>query len=144
MAFSLIVCERTGKWMTMLRRVLPRGAAPVCQTRSLSECHEELEAACESIVAIEVTVGNLPQALNYLERWHAAFPDAVAIVLAEPGVERYESLLREAGSVHVARSTRDVQGVADIVKHCSARYRAPRSQIERISASLPWPDVATM
>jgi len=143
MAFSLIVCERTGKWMAMLRRVLPRDTAAVCQTRSLRECHEELEAACESIVAIEVTVGNLPQALNYLERWQTAFPDAVAIVLAEPGVERYESLLREAGGVHLAASTRDVPGVAEIVKHRSTRYRTPRTAIEQICASLPWPDAAT-
>ena len=117
----VIVCEKTGRWATALRRVL-RGPRPcVTETRSLAGCWRELDQAPTSLVALEFAPEHRETILRRLLDLRSRYRWAQAIVLAERGFEPFQWALREAGAVDVLFSPRSLAATARLIQrhvHC--------------------------
>jgi hypothetical protein len=138
----VIVCERSGKWAAALRPCLPV-EIPLRQTRGLGECALELAAAPSSLLAVELNRENAAGVLSLLNTVGRRFPLAVALVLAERGLESHEWLLREAGAVHFTTSPREADDVARLALRHFSRQAAPaQSLATRIWDALPWSEAA--
>jgi hypothetical protein len=139
----VIVCERTLRWATAIRRHLGSDIR-LRQTRGLGECAHELAAAPASLLALEVTRENLSGVLTLLSDLGRKFPLARAMVLAERGLEPYEWLLREAGAVHFTTSPREPDELARLAtRHVNRVGVSETHWAARIWSSLPWSDAAT-
>lgn len=139
---GVIVCERSGAWATAIRRYLP-AEIRLRQTRGLAECAAELSAAPQSLLALELTPGNLAGVLGLLSGLGRKFPLAAAVVLAERGLERYEWLLREAGAVHFTASPREPDDLARLAIRHFSRISPPRAHFAaQIWDALPWSEAA--
>jgi hypothetical protein len=144
---SVIVCERSGIWATSLARHLGPEIR-LRQTRGLEECVRQLAAAPASLLALEVSRGNLPGGLALLVDVGRRFPASRSIVLAERGCERYEWLLREAGAVHFSVSPRESESLARLAVRHFGLATVPLADecrgdvTSQIWDALPWNDVA--
>jgi hypothetical protein len=138
----VIVCERSGKWATAIGRHVPRGVR-LLQTRNLADGAAALAGAPASLLAFEATTRNLAEVLELLAQCSRKFPLARTIILAEACLRPYESLLREAGALHVTFSSRELDGLAGtLVNHLALADRARTGAPESIWESLPWGDAA--
>ncbi len=139
----LIICERTGCWATAFARQLP-DAVRLVQTRGLAECAAELAAAPASLLALEVTTGNLASVVELLVELAARFPAARAVVLADTETRLCEDLLREAGAIHVFDSPRKLEGMrATIRNHLAHAGTADVGFAESVWDALPWREAAS-
>jgi DNA-binding response OmpR family regulator len=112
----VIVCEKTGRWATALRRAFHGLQLRVVETRSLAECWRELEQSPASLVALEFVAGNRETLLRRLLDLRSRYRRAQAIVLAERGLEPLEWVLREAGAVDVVFSPRSLAPTARLAQ----------------------------
>jgi hypothetical protein len=136
----VIVYERSGRWAAALRSRLPL-ETPRSETRSLGECSVELALSPGSLLALEVTERNLAAVVDLLSGLNRRDPLARAIVLAGEGMIASESLLREAGAVHVVTSTRAATVLAPVFENHFRRVPSPpRSLADSVWDSLPWTD----
>jgi len=139
----LIVCERTGRWATALRREL---SGPIRQTRSLSQCWKELSAAGAGFAVVELTEGNVKDLLRRMARLERDSPFVRLAVVAARRLTGYEWLMREAGAVHFVCSSRQLGPLALLAsRHLenllqSSQTSPSQDPSERIWASLPWQD----
>jgi hypothetical protein len=139
----VIVCERAGKWATAIGRHLP-GGVRLLQTRGLGDCVAELTSSPASLVAFEATPRNLLGVIELLAEFARKFPAARTVVLADPSLRVHESLLREAGALHVTFSSRELEGFAvTIANHLARANSAACGAPESVWDSLPWRDAAT-
>jgi hypothetical protein len=137
---TVIVCEKSGDWAAALARHLPN-EIEVRQTRGLGECATVLATAPASLLALKLTCENLPGVLVLLGNLGRKHPQAVAVVLAERGLEPCEWLLREAGAVHFTTSPREGDEVARLAVRHFSRAKGPRANFAaRIWNELPWSD----
>ena len=137
----LIVCERMGQWAVALGRELAGSHVPMCHTRSLGECRDELADSPASLLALELSETNLPHILDQLEHVAARYPVARVVVLSARTMENYEWLLREMGAQHVASSPRQLAPVARLARrHLAEAPAAELTLSQQIMASLPWQD----
>ena len=135
----LIVNEHSGDWAVAWRRILRGSNVPLCQTRSLAHCGEELAASPASVVAIELTVENLPALLSALVDWKRRFPLARLIVLGARGNEACDPLVREAGAMHAVFSPQDLASAAVLVRrHLAAAPEPEMTLRDAIWSRLPW------
>jgi hypothetical protein len=134
----VIVCERRGLWAQALRRELRDFATAMAETRSLTECQQELRAAPSSVVVIESSVAAIEAVLSFLGRLPSEFPQAAAVVLAGLDERRWEWLLRELGAMYVAHSRRGLDVVAEIVQSRFAGSTREPKLAERILAEIGW------
>jgi hypothetical protein len=137
---GVIVCERTGAWARALRRELDDFAARIVETRSLSECRQELAASSASVVALEFTAATTDATLEFLSRLLSDFPRGQAVVLAGRDRRAWEWLVRELGAVHVVRSPRQMPSVAEIVRRHLDAFPPQPDLAEQILAELSWGD----
>lgn len=136
---QVILCEKSGRWAAALRRALAQQTIPLAETRSLAECGEALRSAPASLVALEVTGGNLDAALGLLMRNLSLHPAARFVVLLDEGAESVEMLLREAGAVEVLLTTRDAPRLAALaLRHLALVPRQEAGLREQIVERLPW------
>jgi DNA-binding response OmpR family regulator len=138
-----ILCERSEKWAVALRRPLRLAGHRVYETRSGTDCWNEVVASPASLVGVEVTHTNLEVLVPWMIRFAVAFPAARVIVLGSRGLEAREWLLREAGAVHVVFSPRDWPPVVRIVRrHLGAAPGQGDSDRQRVWRCLPWAEFA--
>jgi hypothetical protein len=97
----LIVCEKTGRWATALRRVVRDLPLRIVETRGLVACSQELEQNPTSLIALEFVPERLESVLRWLLELREHFRYARAVVIVRQGAREYEWVLREAGAVHV-------------------------------------------
>jgi hypothetical protein len=137
---KLLVCERAAHWAVALRRELRGiGGIQVEETRSLAECWRVLAAAPASFVVVEATPVNLEGLLRRLARRERQFPAAMVAVVAERRLSDHEWLLREAGAVHFACSTRGSRQLAVVALWHLARAPVVEKPLtEQLWARLPW------
>ena len=135
----VIVCEKTGRWASALRRVLSRAGTRVWETRSLAECWEELARSPASLLALELTPHNDEALLRRLLDLTRRFPAARAIVLGERGLERYGWAVREAGAAHAVFATRHLPAAARLIERHLARAPQPPGTLRAaVWQRLPW------
>jgi hypothetical protein len=134
----LIVCEKTGSWAHALRQAMP-GGGRVYETRSLSECWDELSRSPASFVAIELTAANCEPLLKMLARVRRHYPAARVAIVAGRVMQAYQWVLREAGAIHFACSPRRLATVVQLAeRHLAAVPDEELSLTERILDRLPW------
>ncbi|MBM4088470.1 MAG: hypothetical protein FJ276_03435 [Planctomycetes bacterium] len=135
----MIVCERSEKWTVALRRGLGDDMPRLLETRSLDACWREVAANPGSFVVVECLETNLEQVARWLKRLSARFPGARAAVVSERGLQPCEWLLREAGAVHVAFSTRETGPLVRILRRHMAAMPAPDTSLrQQLWDRLPW------
>jgi len=134
----LIVCERTGRWATALRRELTASGVRVWETRTLDDCWKELAESPAAFVVLELTK-NMDGLLRLLARQPREFPSARLAVVAKRSLAGYEDLMREAGAVHFLTSPRQTGLLVRLAcRHLSQVPPPQQSLTDRIWASLPW------
>ncbi len=140
----LILFERAPRWAAAFRREMRKAAKcgqpfPIQEVRSLPHCNRELEAAAQSVVALEILPQNLVSMAKAVSDWSRRFPRARFIALAARGLESYELLLREAGAIHVTYSPRSLAPLLRLIRRHLAREPQPEQTLEEaIWAGLPW------
>ena len=135
----LIVNEHSSEWAVAWRRILRGSNVPLCQTRSLAHCGQELAASPASVLALELAADNLPALLAALVDWTRRFPLARSIVLGARGTEACDPLVREAGAVHAVFSPQHLASTAVLVKrHLAAAPEPEMTLREAIWSRLPW------
>jgi hypothetical protein len=142
-AFSarLIVCERSGEWSAALRLELANSGVRVWECRRIAEAWAALAEMPCAFVVVEATRTNLDDLIERLDRLRRDLPDARAAVVADRGLAAYRWLLREVGAVHFLVSTRQLPSLARLVVRHLANVPMPQQTlVERIWASLPWPE----
>lgn len=143
----IIVSEKRGVWASSLRRVLTPLGPRVYETRSLDECWTELSRSPASCLCLEVTPGNAEALLTRLFQLSHRFPLAQALVVGTRDLRRLEWVLREAGAVHVAFSTRSLAAAAGLMlRHLAQAPPPDLPWREAVWQRLPWggaPDLAS-
>jgi hypothetical protein len=138
----LIVCEKTAFWADALRRETDLA---VHETRSLAECWRELSDWPNSLLVLELTGGNGEMLISRLSDLGREFSGAAAVVVTERRWHGYEWIVREAGAVHFAVSPRCMGLVARLARrHLAAVPEKEMSPVQKIWASLPWPEGADL
>ena len=142
-AARLIVCERTGRWATVLRRELGQQGPRVHETRHLDDVWSELPAARASLVVVEASPARLAAVANWLLRLGTTYPLARTIIVGDANLAEIEWLLREAGAIWVHRLIRDPAPVVRVaLRHLAACRSADRSWREQCFDRLPWSEPA--
>ena len=137
----LIVCEKSGRWAAWIRRSLERDLLKLRQTRSMTECWEELTCSPQSLLALEVTPDNLEPVVERLTLLRDEFPLARAIVMLDVADAEVEWLCREAGAVYVAQSLPDLKGAMPLLRRHLEQCEVDTEQNEWLSdlqERLPW------
>jgi hypothetical protein len=136
---KILVCEKTGQWATVLRRVLGRWQDCLCETRSLAECWQQLGQHPASAVVWELTPANAQLLVERLAQLTRQFRRARALVVAAPELGPYELVVREAGAMHVAFSPWQLAaGSRMIERHLRQIPQDPTAVREMIWNRLPW------
>jgi hypothetical protein len=140
----LIICEQRGDWAVALRRWLADAPLVVRETRSLDECREEVARCGNSSVVVELMPANLDRLMDLLQEFASRASPLDPLVVAPRAMREYEWLVREAGAAAFITQLRHAPLLAGVVRRRIARQPALELPLlERIEASLPWPDRAT-
>lgn len=141
--FSVIVCEKTGKWAAAIRRVL-RPESGLCETRGWPACSRELKTRTAAFVALEVLPENAEAVCRRLAELTRRSRHVHAVLLADRSLKPVEWLLREAGGAHVLFSRREIIQLRPIWERFWAQI--PPSQMtfrEHVWSRLPWTKYAS-
>jgi hypothetical protein len=134
-----IVCERTGRWATGLRRVSAPAAPRIRETRSLADAWILVDKYPGSFLVLELTAANAEALFGRLLALPRDFPRARWAVVAERSLAEHEWLVRELGADWFAVSPRDLAPVAEIARRHLALAQSPRGKtVEEIWNRLPW------
>jgi len=134
----LIVCERTGRWATLLRRELSDSGVRVFETRTLDDCWNALDESPASMIVVELG-GDPAGLLDRMARLPREFPRARLAVAADRRWAGYRRLMHEAGAVWFVDSPRRVGPLARLaLRHLAAAPTAPQTLVERIWENLPF------
>lgn len=133
----LIVCEREGRWAAALRRETAGTGVRIWETRSVPECCEEAAISPASFVVLEVQ-GNLLEAMRFISWQRRAAPLVRWAATVSRELAACESLLREAGAVHVVTSPRRLWLLVQTACRHLERFEQPQSVTGDIWVSLSW------
>ena len=135
-----VVCERGGFWGAGLRRMLGGDGVFVRRCGSFTQCWPDLELFPSSIVLLEAGEADLGDIFELVCRIQRRFPRARSLVVLPRGCQQQQQWwLREAGAVHVVRSSRELDSVARLVRqHVQQAPAIPRTWTEQVYAGLPW------
>lgn len=140
-AAQLVVCEKTGKWASALRRELGRQFADrLFETRLLEHCIDQLTAFPRSVVALEQTWNNYDSVFSLLDRIAWSFPMARAIVLDTTRDLQLSRMDQVAGAIHVTTSRLNLRHAARLIGRHLDRFQSKSSQFEEMLRRLPWRD----
>ena len=157
---TVIVCERSGRWVLPLRialdRAAGRGAAQsntasaasgntqprwnyrLVETRSPDECCAALSSSPRAIAAIELDAAHCDQALALVHTIRERFPDTIIVVLAAYESAEYQWLARELGAAHFVSSPSRLGDFAFLAhRHWESWARPELGTAEQIWATLP-------
>ena len=126
MAFArFLVCEATNRWTVALRWSLTENQPRPWVTNHLVDCWKTIEGSPGSFVALELSESNLESIVERLQDLRSKFPLARAAVMCDRSLAACQWLVREAGAVHVAVSTRDISDVIRLAQRHFAQARRP-------------------
>jgi hypothetical protein len=136
---QVVVCERMGWWAAGVRRELGPAGPRVRQTRTLDDLSEVLSGSPTSFAIVELSEANLERLVAWLVRLGRDLPLVRAAVVADRSLAPCEGLVREAGAVHFACSTRQLGTLAESAGRHVRSAAGPRSSLaQRIWMELPW------
>jgi len=122
-----------------MRWALARSGIRVDEAHSWEECCSELESSPSSILGLEFRDDNLEQVVEWLLTMRGRFPAARAVILASRGLREAFAVLYEAGSVHVAESTRNLDATARLVERLLERASSvERDYHQTVRNRIPW------
>jgi|GEM_PF-966798 len=128
----LIVCERTSRWVSALRRELPKTQS-VYEVRTLRECWAVLKESPASFAVVELDLDNADNLLSLLIDSERSLPLASVAVVASQDMISYEWLMREAGAIHFVTSPRQLKPMGNLAqKHLEKSPKPPQSLIQKI------------
>lgn len=134
-----VVCERGGFWGVRLRQKLRGDGVVVRRCGSVTQCWPDLELFPSSIVLLEAAEADLDDIFEFVCRIQRRFPRARSLVVLPRSCEQQQWWLREAGAVHVVRSSRELETVARLVRrHVQQAPANPKTWTEQVYAGLPW------
>jgi hypothetical protein len=135
---KLIVSETAGQWAMALRRLLSADALPLCETRTLAECKNELTVAPTSIVLAELNRTNAASILGFIADCQRRMPQSLFVVAADCAWSSWQAALAEAGAALTIFSTRKLTPLITAIHRHQARFPQPTVNVaERIWAELP-------
>lgn len=135
----LIVCERSGRWGSRLRRELADEGRWIGPARSLSQLRDLLNQHPASLVVLELTRDNLQPASRAIAQLHDDFPRAGLIVVTRRPLSGCQWSWREAGAAHVVTDALKVGEIGRIWKsHCRRFPPVEQTHAQRIRDRLPW------
>jgi hypothetical protein len=141
---ALILCERTGRWATSLRRHRLGERLPIVETRSLAELEEALRERPRALAGVELTATIETQVVEFLCHPPAGIDPFGFIVFAQPELRSYEPICREAGAVHFITSELDLLSLPPVLDRylSDPAFAKLNSEgvppSERIRARMPW------
>jgi hypothetical protein len=136
----VIVCERTGKWASALRVLVPLPRTAICETRGLAECRVRLRESPASLIVVESTPENWLDVCRWLPLQTGQFANMRAVIVAEPVLRGAECLLRTAGAHHLVDSLAGLGGLSRwIVRHIDQTPRSKQSVRQWTWSRMPWP-----
>jgi hypothetical protein len=135
----VIVCERTGKWASALRVLVPLPRTAICETRGLAECRVRLRESPASLIVVESTPENWLDVCRWLPLQTGQFANMRAVIVAEPVLRGAECLLRTAGAHHLVDSLAGLGGLSRWI--CAAHrpdaaQQAIRPAVDLVSNAL--------
>ena len=135
---KLIVSESAGHWAMALRRLLPPDALPLCETRTLAECKNELAAAPTSVVLTELNRSSAASLLTFIADCQRRMPQSLFAVAADRAWSSWQAALAEAGAALTIFSPRKLTPLITAIHRHQARFPQPTVNVaERIWAELP-------
>ncbi len=142
MAFArFLICEASNRWTVALRWGLAGDQPRPLVARNLDDCWQTLKKSPASFVALEVNESNLESIVQRLQELRSRFPQARAAVMCDRSLGWSQWLVREAGAVHVAVSTRDMATVIRLADRHLAGIRRPEVGFRQsVWDRLPWQD----
>ncbi|MGE3640208.1 MAG: hypothetical protein AB7G28_16765 [Pirellulales bacterium] len=144
-----IVCERTTRWASALRRALAAAAGdePVRlrELRSMTELDAELVARPHAFAAIEIHRGNFGALVAWLSEARERHAGATRAVLVDRSMARdidpIVAVLLEASAQAVATSPRKLESLVAMSQRgskISANMPTGDSFVDEVWTSLPW------
>ena len=140
MAFArFLVCEASNRWTIALRWALAADYSRLVVTQNLEDCWQTVRCSPASFLALELNETNLESIVKRLQDLRSTFPLARAAVMCERSMAPCQWLVREAGAVHVAVSTRDMSTVVHLAERHFDQVRRPEVGIrQRVWDRLAW------
>ena len=126
MAFArFLVCETSNRWTVALRWGLAGDHSHLAVAQNPDDCWKMLQSSPASFMALELNESNLESIVERLQDLRSKFPLARAAVMCDRSLAACQWLVREAGAVHVAVSTRDISDVIRLAQRHFAQARRP-------------------
>jgi hypothetical protein len=136
----VIVCEKTGRWATALRNLLPSAQISICETRTLEECAVRLRESPASLVVVELTAENWPRVCRWLPWQTGQFIHMRAVAVATADVRDADVVVRSAGAHHVVDSVARLAKLTRwIVRHIHQAPHSKSSVRQWTWSRMPWP-----
>ena len=134
------MCEKTGKWATALRSLLPLARISICETRTLEECAVRLRESPASLVVVELTSENWLGVCRWLSLQTGQFAHMRAMAVATPDAGDTDAVLRSAGAHHVVDSIARLGKLTRwMVRHLQQAPPSKSSVRQWTWARMPWP-----
>ena len=136
---KFLVCEDSNRWTVALRWSLTEVQPQLVVARNLDDCWRILRDSPASFLALELNESNLELIVQRLPTLRQEFPLARAAVMCDRSLAACQWLVREAGAVHVAVSTRDMSTTINLAQRHFAETRRPEVGIrESVWDRLAW------
>ncbi len=140
---KFLVCEKSNRWTVALRWRLTQDQPQLVVSHDLHSCWQSLDLAPASFLALELDESNLESIVERLQDVRNRFPSARAAVMCDRSMASCQWLIREAGAVHVAVSTRDMSTVIRLAERHFAQVNQPVVGVrQRVWDSLPWQETS--
>jgi hypothetical protein len=140
---SLILCERSGRWASSLRRHGLVDRLRLVEARSLAELDTLLGSVPHALAGVELSSTTVESGLAWLARRPATM-EARIIVFAQRALRTYEAFCREAGAIHFVVSELELFSLGPLFD----RYRsqpafakldeAELTLADRVRARMRW------
>jgi hypothetical protein len=131
----VIVCEKSGRWATALRRAGGDDRSRIRETRELPDCETELARAPAGLLLLEWSAARRFELAPFVERQTRRFPLLRVVVVADHTAAAEEGLAREAGAIHFISSPRALGSVVRLARRQMVRVEPqaedPVAQIRR-------------
>jgi len=140
MSFAkFLVCEESNRWTVALRWGFAQDHPQLVVSKNLDDCWQDLDLAPASFLALELNESNLESIVERLQDVRNRFPFARAAVMCDRSFASCQWLVREAGAVHVAVSTRDISTMSRLADRHFALVLRPAVGIRQsVWNRLPW------
>lgn len=137
-----ITCEQRPFWGVALMRTSPDLRPLLCETRSLHQARETLQASPRSFLALELNGSNLETLLELLRQITKHFPRAHVSILSQPAFLDAEWIMRHAGAVDFLVSLSELRALSEVARiHFSLPGTQSLPYGQTVWERLPWRSV---